>query len=77
MYWRRATKWGAIGTIIYGLILTLLHPKAYGKLVGLHHWGYWALLLMFGSAIIYFLVSLATKPISEETLKKLFPRRKD
>ncbi|MGC9345785.1 MAG: hypothetical protein ACP5ER_03215, partial [Candidatus Bathyarchaeales archaeon] len=76
MYWKRATKWGAITTIIYGLILTLLHPKAYGKFVGLCHWGYWALLLMFGSALIYFLVSLTTKPLPEEKLEKLFPKRK-
>ncbi|MEA2090162.1 MAG: sodium:solute symporter family protein [Thermoproteota archaeon] len=76
MYWKRATKWGAIATIIYGLILTLLHPKAYGKFVGLRHWGYWALLLMFGSALIYFLLSLATKPLPERKLKKLFPKRK-
>ena len=76
MYWKRATKWGATATIIYGLILTLLHPKAYGKLVGLYHWGYWALLLMFGSALIYFLVSLATNPLPEEKLEKLFPKRK-
>ena len=76
MYWKRATKWGAIATIIYGLILTLLNPNAYGKLVDLYHWGYWALLLMFGSALIYFLVSLVTKPLPEEKLKKLFPKRK-
>lgn len=75
MYWKRATKWGAIATIIYGLILTLLHPKAYGKFVGLYHWGYWALLLMFGSALTYFLFSLATKPISEEKNEKLFPKK--
>jgi len=76
MYWKRATKWGAVATIVYGLILTLLNPNAYGKLVGLCHWGYWALLLMFGSALIYFLVSLATKPLPEEKLKKLFPKMK-
>jgi len=76
MYWKRATKWGAIATIIYGLVLTLLNPKAYGKLVGLYHWGYWALLLMFGSAATYFLVSIVTKPLPEEKLKKLFPKQK-
>ena len=76
MYWKRATKWGATASIVYGLILTLFHPKAYGKLVGLYHWGYWALLLMFGSALIYFLVSLATKPLPKEKLEKLFPKRK-
>ena len=76
MYWKRATKWGAIATIIYGLTLTILHPKAYGKLVGLYHWGYWALLLMFGSASIYLIISLATKPASQERLEKIFPARK-
>lgn len=76
MYWKRATKWGATATIIYGLILTLLHPEAYGKLVGLYHWGYWALLLMLGSALIYFLISLATKSLPKEKLEKLFPKRK-
>jgi len=76
MYWKRATKWGAITTIVYGLILTIFHPNAYGKFVGLYHWGYWALLLMFGSALVYLLVSLATKPLSEDKLEKLFPQRK-
>jgi len=75
MYWKRATKWGAIATIIYGLVLTVLHPNAYGKQIGLYHWGYWALLLMFGSAFIYFFVSLGTKPLSEEKLRKLFPKQ--
>jgi len=73
MYWKRATKWGAITTIVYGLVLTVFHPKAYGQLVGLYHWGYWALLLMFGAALVYTLVSLATKSVPEETLEKLFP----
>jgi Na+/proline symporter len=72
MYWKRATKWGAISTIIYGLLLTLFHPKAYGGLVGLNHWGHWALYLMLGAALIYTLVSLATKPLSKEKLCKLF-----
>lgn len=75
MYWKRATKWGAIATIIYGLILTVLHPNAYGKLIGLYHWGYWALLLMLGAALTYFSVSLATKPLPEEKLLKLFPEQ--
>lgn len=75
MYWKRATKWGAIATIIYGLVLTIMHPNAYGKLIGMYHWGYWALLLMFGSATTYLLASLATKPLSKEKLEKLFPTR--
>jgi len=75
MYWKRATKWGASTTIGYGLVVFLLHPKILGQYVGLYHWGYWALSLMFGSAFIYFVVSLATKSISKEKLEKLFPRK--
>ena len=75
MYWKRATKWGATATIIYGLIITVLHPKAYGPSVGLYHWGCWALLLMFGSALTYFLVSLITTPVSEEKLQRMFPKK--
>ena len=75
MYWKRATKWGASTTIVYGLIVFLFHPKILGNLVGLYHWGYWALLLMFGSAAIYFIVSLTTKPASKEQMEKLFPHR--
>lgn len=74
MHWRRATKWGAASSIVYGLALTILHPNAYGQYVGLYHWGFWALLLILGSAAAYFLVSLLTKPISNEELEKLFPK---
>ncbi|MCS7124281.1 MAG: sodium:solute symporter family protein [Candidatus Bathyarchaeota archaeon] len=72
MYWRRATKWGAASSIVYGMFLTVLHPQAYGRHVGLYHWGCWALLLIFGSASAYFLVSLLTKPLPKEKLEKLF-----
>lgn len=73
MFWKRATKWGAIATVFYGLALTMLHPNAYGKSVGLYHWGYWAFAVMLGSAFVYFAVSLATKPLSKERLEELFP----
>ncbi len=75
MYWKRATKWGAIATVVYGLIVTMLHPNAYGKSVGLYHWGYWSLTVMLGSAFVYFAVSLATKPLSKDKLEKIFPAR--
>jgi Na+/proline symporter len=74
MHWKRATKWGAGAAIVYGLFMTLLHPKAYGSVVGLYHWGYWAFLLMLGSGLLYFLVSLATKPLGEEKLGRMFPK---
>lgn len=75
MHWKRATKWGASATMIYGLILALLHPKAYGGNFGLNHWGIWALMLMFGSAAVYFCVSLITKPLPQEKLTTLFPTK--
>jgi cation/acetate symporter len=75
MYWKRATKWGAMASIIYGLVFTVLHPKAYGMTIGLNHWGYWALLLMFGSGLLYFVVSLVTQSLPEEHLERLFPHR--
>jgi len=73
MYWRRATKWGAIAATIYGIILVLLHPKAFGPTVGLVHWGVWALLTIFGCMLVYFVFSLATKPLPPERLERLFP----
>jgi hypothetical protein len=32
---------------------------------------------MFGSALTYIVVSLLTKPVAEEKLAKLFPKRSD
>ncbi len=72
MYWKRATKWGAMAAIVYGLAMTLLHPKALGAMVGLNHWGIWAMSLIFGCAALYFGVSLITKPLPEEKVEKLF-----
>ncbi len=75
MYWKRATKWGAIATVVYGMTLSLLHPSVYGKFVPpFTHWGVWALTLMFGCALIYVVVSLLTKPMPEEKLAKIFPK---
>ena len=75
MYWKRATKWGAIAAIIYGIILVLLHPKAFGPTVGLIHWGIWAMLTIFGCMLVYFVVSLITKPLPPEKLERLFAPR--
>ena len=76
MYWRRATKWGAIATIAYGMAVALLHPNVYGKLLPpFNHWGVWALTLMLGCAVVYVAVSLVTKPVPEERLSRLFPKK--
>jgi Na+/proline symporter len=73
MYWKRATKWGAVATIVYGMAMALMHPSVYGaRLPPFNSWSVWALALMFGCAAIYFGVSLLTKPVPEEKLKGLF-----
>jgi Na+/proline symporter len=75
MYWKRATKIGAICTIIYGIILTLLHPSVYGKYIPpFNHWGIWALTLMFGCGAMYFIISLLTKPLPKEKLDAIFSK---
>jgi Na+/proline symporter len=73
MYWKRATKWGAIATIVFGMIVALLHPAVYGsRLPPFNNWGVWAMTLMFGCALVYVGVSLITKPVPDEKLAKLF-----
>uniref|UniRef100_A0A7C3F2A4 Sodium:solute symporter family protein n=1 Tax=Candidatus Methanomethylicus mesodigestus TaxID=1867258 RepID=A0A7C3F2A4_9CREN len=76
MYWKRATKWGAVSTILYGMGMALLHPSVYGKyLPPFTHWGVWALALMGGCAAVYVVVSLLTKPVPEEKLSRLFKKQ--
>jgi Na+/proline symporter len=85
MYWKRATKWGVIATTIYGMIIMLLQPKFLLTAApdvantlaawGLLHFGKWALLTIGGCIILYFLVSLATKPLPPEKLERFFPPR--
>ena len=61
MYRNRATKWGVLATMIYGLIVMLLHPKyGFGPIIGLVHWGIWAMMLILGCGLVYFIVSLLT-----------------
>jgi Na+/proline symporter len=75
MYWKRATKWGAVATIIFGMVIALLHPSVYGSyLPPFNNWGIWAMVLMFGCAAVYVGVSLVTKPLPEEKLAKLFKK---
>jgi Na+/proline symporter len=75
-YWKGATKWGAIATVIYGTLATL--------------WGGWAVLarkpallgmgtmewiLVGGCAVLYFGVSLLTQRPSKELINRLFPAK--
>ncbi|MBF0477351.1 MAG: hypothetical protein HQK59_16325, partial [Deltaproteobacteria bacterium] len=73
-YWKRATKWGAISAVVFGTIATLyggwavLDQKVLG--MGTMEW-----ILVAGCGILYFGVSLCTKPPSKELIAKLFPEK--
>jgi Na+/proline symporter len=76
-YWKRATKWGAVCTVIYGTLGTLFggwavlsrKPPLLG--MGTMEW-----ILVLGCLVIYFVVSLATQPPSQKTIDLLFPAKK-
>lgn len=74
-YWKRATKWGALATVVYGTVTTLyggyavLFQKAIG--MGTMEW-----ILVLGCGAIYFGVSLMTQPPSAATINLLFPEKK-
>jgi Na+/proline symporter len=76
-YWKRATKWGAVCTVVYGTLATLYggwavlsrKPPLLG--MGTMEW-----ILVLGCLVIYFVVSLATKPPSQKTIDLLFPAKK-
>jgi len=74
-YWKRATKWGALVTVVYGTAMTLFGAWVvlYKKTVGM---GTMEWILVIGCFILYFGVSLLTKPPSDTTLKLLFPKKK-
>jgi len=74
-YWRRATKWGALATVLYGTAMTLYGGYAvlYKNAVGM---GTFEWILMGGCGLLYFGVSLLTTPPSEATITLLFPARK-
>jgi len=71
-YWRRATKWGALLTVLYGTVATLWGSYAVlqRKIIGM---GTMEWILVGGCFVLYFGVSLLTKPPSESTLQLLFP----
>ncbi|RLE49308.1 MAG: hypothetical protein DRJ31_05340 [Candidatus Methanomethylicota archaeon] len=74
MYWKRATKWGAISCMAYGMIMVVLGGY-YVYTINQWGWGNWVWATFTGCAILYFAVSLLTKPLPEEKLSKLFPRK--
>ena len=79
LYWKRTTKQGAIASIIAALLTWLyyFHESGYGGeyMVGP---GIVPAAICFGaSAIVLIAVSLITKPPSEETLDKFFPKKSE
>jgi sodium/proline symporter len=76
-YWKGATKWGAICTVIYGTVMSILggywvlfkKPPSLG--MGTMEW-----ILIGGCFVIFFGVSFMTKPPSEKTMNLLFPAKK-
>ena len=76
-YWKGATKWGAMCTVVYGTVMSILggywvlfkKPPSLG--MGTMEW-----ILIGGCFVIFFGVSFMTKPPSEKTLNLLFPAKK-
>ena len=76
-YWKGATKWGAMCTVVYGTVMSILggywvlfkKPPSLG--MGTMEW-----ILIGGCFVIFFGVSFMTKPPSEKTMNLLFPAKK-
>ena len=76
-YCKGATKWGAVCTVVYGTVMSVVggyyvlfaKPPALG--MGTMEW-----ILVLGCGIIYFGVSAMTKPPSEKMINLLFPAKK-
>jgi Na+/proline symporter len=74
-YWKGATKWGAICTVLFGTLATLWGGWAVlGRQPPLIGMGTMEWILISGCFILYFGVSLLTKPPSKELIEKLFAR---
>jgi SSS family solute:Na+ symporter len=70
LYWRRATKEGAIVSMVCSeAFLILLWTKVIVMpFKGIHN-GVWAMIL---GVILFIVVSLLTKPVSKEVIDKFF-----
>ncbi|MGI6328224.1 MAG: hypothetical protein ACOX1I_04605 [Dethiobacteria bacterium] len=68
LWWRRATKEGAIACVTYGLLSTIIFSILVGKnLLGMG-WAIW--LIVLGSLICYVIGSLLSQPLPEEKLNE-------
>src|SRR5512136_13939 len=72
-FWKGASKWGAIATVVWGTFFTLygswavLFKKMYG--MGSYEW-----FLVLSCGAIYFIVSAITKKPSDELINKLWSK---
>jgi len=70
LYWERATKEGAIISMIASeFFLILLWTKVIKMPIGGIHNGVWAMIL---GVILFFVISLMTKPVDRKILDKFF-----
>jgi SSS family solute:Na+ symporter len=70
LYWERATKEGAIISMIASeVFLVLLWMKVIKMPIGGIHNGVWAMIL---GVVLFFVISLMTKPVDRKTLDKFF-----
>ena len=75
LYWRKATKAGAIISMIGSeTFLVLLWLKVFKMPIAGIHNGVWAMIL---GVVLFIVVSLMTKPVDEKTLDKFFSTFKD
>lgn len=74
-YWKGATKWGAMSTVIYGTIASLVggYLVFSKKILGM---GTMEWILLGGCFVLFFGVSFITKPPSKELIDKLFAKGK-
>jgi len=70
-YWKRATKWGAFWTVIYGTAATLVggYLVFTKKVLGMATMEF---ILLGGCFVLFFFVSLITKPPSQKLIDQLF-----
>ena len=75
LYWKRATKQGAVASVLYALLswLYFFHLSGYGGEMVIGPGIIPAAVCFMVATIAMIGVSLVTKPPSEETLKKFFP----
>ena len=76
LYWKRATKQGVVASILAALVswAYFFHLSGYGGEYFVGPGIVPAAICFFAATVALVVVSLATKPPSQETLKKFFPK---